>query len=207
MLQIPDSNSSTIIEDLIAYSSVLPGNAVVYFYFDFSDTHRQSVKSLVSSLVSQLSSHLPELPSCVESLYDRYQENGQQPREKELKTALTSVIEIFSNVHILLDALDECTERDELMELLDEVLIQKIEGLHLLTTSRREREIEDGFYNHQPVQIDLEEQMDEDIILRIRGRLSRDLRLKRLAQPIKADIEAALLDGAQGMYGEISFLI
>lgn len=122
--------------------------------------------------------------------------------EKDLKAALISVIELFSDVYVLLDALDECTERGELMEFLDDVLIRKIEGLHLLTTSRREREIEDGFYNHQPARINLEEQMAEDITLRIRGRLSRDLRLKRLSQPIKAEIEAALLDGAQGMYGE-----
>lgn len=176
---------------------------MVYFYFDFSDSHRQSVKSLVSSLLGQLSSQLPNLPSCVESLYDRYEENGHQPVDKELKAALVAVIEVFPDVYVLLDALDECTERDELMELLDELLLQEIEGLHLLTTSRREREIEDGFHDHQPVQINLEEQMDEDITLRIRGRLSKDLRLKRLPQPIKADIEVALRDGAQGMYGEL----
>ena len=179
---------------------------MVYFYFDFSDTHRQSVKSVVSSLISQLSSHLPELPRCVESIYDRYEANGQQPREHELKAALISVIQTFSDVNILLDALDECTERDELMELLDEILTHKIGGLHLLTTSRREREIEDGFYKHHPVQIDLEDLMDEDIVLRIRCRLSTNPRLKRLAQPIKADIEIALVNGAQGMYGEMNFL-
>jgi len=198
-------DSSTIIEDLVAYSSAVPGIALAYFYFDFSDVERQSVRSLMSSLVSQLSSHLPVLPSCVEALYDKHEDRGQQPRERDLKIALELVIESFPHVYLVLDALDECNDREELMESLDGLLSKKMDGLHLLTTSRKERDIEDGLYNHQPVKISLaEKQVNEDIKIHIRSRLSKDLRLKRLAETVKAEIETALLDGANGMYGDMN---
>lgn len=156
----------------------------------------------MSSLLGQLCNQRPELPVCVKSLFDRHNAGEHQPREKDLRAALTSVIELFPQVYLALDALDECTEREELMEFLDELLSSNIRGLHLLSTSRQEGDIEIGFCDHQPVKVGLEEeQVNGDIKLHIRSKLTRDLRLKRLAEPIKAEIEVALLDGAKGMYG------
>jgi hypothetical protein len=175
---------------------------VAYFYFDYSDIDRQSVKILLSSLLVQLCKQVPELPDCVKILFERQEDGAQPPREKDLRAALASVIKSFSQVYLALDALDECTEREELMEYLDELLCADIEGLHLLSTSRQERDIAIGFDDHQPVKVGLEEeQVNGDIKLHIRSKLTRDLRLKRLTEPTKAEIEVALLDGAKGMYG------
>lgn len=174
---------------------------MAYFYFDYSDTERQSVRSFMNSVIGQLCKQLPDLPDCVKSLFERHKHGEQQPREKDLTAALASVIESVPQVYLAFDALDECTEREELMEFFDELLSSNIGGLHLLATSRQERDIEIGFCDHQPVQVGLEEeQVNGDIKLHIRSKLSRDLRLKRMAEPIKAEIEAALLDGAKGMY-------
>jgi len=196
------SDSSTIIEDLLAYASSSSRIAVAYFYFDYSDTDRQSVRSLMKSLLGQLCKQRPDLPDCVRLLFDRHDDGQQQPREIDLRAALASVIESFPQVYLALDALDECTEREELMEFLDELLSSNIRGLHLLSTSRQERDIEIGFCDHQPVKVGLEEEhVNGDIKLHIRSKLTRDLRLKRLTEPIKVEIEVALLDGAKGMYG------
>jgi len=174
---------------------------VAYFYFDYSDTDRQSVRSLVNSLLGQLCKQFPGVPDCVTVLFNRHKDGVQQPREKDLRAALVSVIKSFPQVYLALDALDECTDREELMDFLGELMSSKIGGLHLLSTSRQERDIEIGFCDHQPVKVGLEEeQVKGDIKLHIRSRLTRDVRLKRLAEPIKAEIEVALLDGARGMY-------
>ncbi|KAI9881492.1 MAG: hypothetical protein M1830_000055 [Pleopsidium flavum] len=201
--------SSTIIEDLVAYTSAATGIGLAYFYFDFSDVERQSVRSLISSLISQLSGQSPVLPNCVEALYDKYEDCGQQPRERDLKAALEVLIESFPHVYLVLDALDECSEREELMQSLDELLSKSMDGLHLLTTSRKEQDIEDAFDNLRPVKISLAvKEVNEDIKLHIKSRLSQDLRLKRLAEATKAEIETALLDGAHGMYGHMNpFLV
>ena len=123
-----------------------------------------------------------------------------------MRAALASVLESFPEVYLALDALDECTEREDLMEFLDELLSSNIRGLHLLATSRQERDIEIGLCDHQPVQVGLEEeQVNGDIKLHIASKLSGDPRLKRLAEPIKIEIEAALLNGAKGMYVSYHF--
>lgn len=140
------------------------------------------------------------MPHCVKVLFERHEAGEQQSREKDLRAALALVIESFPQVYLALDALDECTEREYLMQFLDELLSLNITGLHLLSTSREERDIELGFCDHQPVKVGLEEeQVNGDIKLHIRSRLTKDLRLKRLAEPIKAEIEVVLLDGAKGM--------
>lgn len=179
---------------------------MAYFYFDYGDTDRQSVRSLVNSLLGQLCKQSPRVPDCVKVLFDRHEDGVQQPREKDLRAALVSVMKSFPQLYLALDALDECTDREELMDFLGELMSSNIGGLHLLSTSRQERDIEIGFCDHQPVKVGLEEeQVKGDIKLHIRSRLTRDLRLKRLAEPIKAEIEVALLDGARGMYVHYCF--
>jgi hypothetical protein len=49
----------------------------------------------------------------------------------------------FQHTYIVVDALDECTERDELLRLINEIVGWDLGSLHILATSRKERDIED----------------------------------------------------------------
>jgi hypothetical protein len=52
------------------------------------------------------------------------------------------MIQEFPETYIILDALDEYTDRTELMAILKRITRLKLKGSHLLVTSRKERDIE-----------------------------------------------------------------
>ena len=57
---------------------------------------------------------------------------------------LRDVLNSLIGVHVIIDALDECMEREHLFELLEEIIAWKLEA-HLLVTSRKEGDIVEAF--------------------------------------------------------------
>jgi hypothetical protein len=114
-------------------------------------------------------------------------------------------MEEFRQVYILLDALDECSQRVELMDAIGTLTRWKLHNSHVLVTSRRERDLEIsvnglGIWKNS---ICLEsEVVDEDIRRYVRQRLAEDKSLSKWGKNIdlQKEIEAALMQGSQGMY-------
>jgi len=107
-------------------------------------------------------------------------------------------------VYIILDALDESAKRAELMEMLEEMAGWQLQNLHLLVTSRSERDIEsclEGFVDEQN-RICLQSTLvDQDIQRYVRQRLSNDKRLRKWEKDATTtrQIETILMSGAKGM--------
>jgi Cdc6-like AAA superfamily ATPase len=97
--------SSTIIEEL---ERTAPRQSLLYFYFDFSDTHKQTLGSMVRSLVSQLYYNHEQTAQQLDSLFSSCQNGCQQPTGESLCKLLLQEIGQFKEVWIVLDALDEC---------------------------------------------------------------------------------------------------
>ena len=109
-----------------------------------------------------------------------------------------------SQSYIILDALDECANRAELMDILETIAGWQLKKLHILLTSRRERDIEISLETLVDARnaIDLRAEMvDKDIRAYIDHRLSVDKNLKRWQKDrgIRQEIEAALMEKACGM--------
>ncbi|KAF2738340.1 hypothetical protein EJ04DRAFT_429373, partial [Polyplosphaeria fusca] len=119
--------------------------------------------------------------------------------------ALRSIIQELPTAYIVLDALDECTQRDELMEMLIAVTGWQLPHLHLLVTSRRERDIEmslEGFVDERSRVCLQSTLVDKDIQRYVRQRLSDDKRLRKWGKEAAmiGKIETALINGAKGMF-------
>lgn len=111
----------------------------------------------------------------------------------------------FTHVYVVLDALDECTQRLELMDALKTMAGWQLDSVHLLMTSRKEWDIESSLvsYVKEEDAICLERDVvDEDIQRYVQQRLSDDKTLTKWNKDvaIRQEIEAALIHGAQGMY-------
>jgi hypothetical protein len=111
----------------------------------------------------------------------------------------------FTQVYVVLDALDECTQRSELMDILEAVAGWKLDNLHLLMTSRKERDIESSLetYVREEDTVCLQRDVvDQDIQRYVQQRLRDDKGLAKWNKDaaIRQEIEAALMCGAQGMY-------
>lgn len=109
--------SSTIITQLISRHDE---SSVAYYFFDFRDTAKQEVLSLMASLVAQATRTLSPLPKILTDLFQRHSIRFQgcpsTPTISELTQVLTAVIALHKTFYVVIDALDECRQRPLLLE-------------------------------------------------------------------------------------------
>ena len=173
---------------------------IVYYYFDFSDTLKQSSDSLIRSLITQLSSQSTICPEALKSIYSQNLNGQRQPTTEDLVVGLKHIVGSFQHVYVIIDALDECRDREQLLPLIEAIIGWKLGNLHMLATSRQERDIEECVGPLASAQINLHSvQVNTDIHTHLRERLQSDPKLKKWPAKIHGQIEAALMDGAHGM--------
>jgi hypothetical protein len=196
--------SATIVENIQQYTANDPGKALAYFYFDFKDQQKQGPDSMVRSLIFQLSQQFITIPVELERLYDSCKDKAIQPYSNTLLATLQPVIRVFPQTFIVIDALDECAQREDLMKVIGDILAWQSENLHFLVTSRREGDIEStlGQIIGKSSILSLQtEAVTPDIQLYIHERLSHDDRLRkwRMDSALHQEIETTLLSNARGM--------
>jgi hypothetical protein len=197
--------SSTILEEVLRPCSDIQEKAVLYFYFDFNDSQKQDAESMLRSLISQLLRRSTTFPSSLDSLFLLHENGRQQPSSDELLKSLRQLIQGSAQTYVVLDALDECSQRSELMEILTRMGGWQLQNSHVVVTSRRERDIEAVMHkissrrNHICLESEV---IDEDIRQYVRQRLSDDTVLNKWGKDIvlRQEIETALIQGSQRMY-------
>ena len=113
---------------------------------------------------------------------------------------LQDILGGFPQVFIILDALDECKEREELLGIIEGIINWKLKKLHILATSRMEREIEETLEPLATRQICIQSAIiNADIQTYIGKRLQNDSKLRKWPASVQAEIEKTLMDGADGM--------
>lgn len=188
---------STIIEDIAQRIAGDATSILAYFYFTFSDAQKQSYAAFLTSAIQQLLPH-GALPTEIKEAYER-----NQRATSKLEELTIALINRFSTVYICVDALDECPEsdgfRDEIMEGLAR-LASSCAHLHLLMTSRNEKDIQDFMLSQNVESFALDEGcINSDIMLYVNNEIKKDRKLQTLPESIKQDIRAAFAEKADGM--------
>jgi hypothetical protein len=192
--------SSTIIEDVTLHCKSASAVAVAYFYFDFNDAEKQRHEKLLRWLILQFSMQSVKTPEALNALFARSQDGQQQPTSDALALTLQHIIGDFHQTFIIIDALDECKEREELLGLIENIVNWKLEKLHVLATSRRERDIEEALEPLITGQICIQRALvNADIHTHVCERLQNDPKLRKWPANVKMEIEKTLMDGAHGM--------
>jgi hypothetical protein len=174
--------------------------AFAYFYFDFNDEQKQLVRSLVCALIVQLSRRDSSVPDSLAALYFHCLDGQHKPTLSSLMNVLREISSSFSQTYIVLDALDECKEQEELLRLIGDITEWGIIGLHILATSRPEPMIKDHLATRIHDTVNLHNApVDEDIRGHIRHQLQNDRRMSKWPLAIKEEIEISLMEGANGM--------
>lgn len=177
-----------------------PTLRLAYFYFDFKDDKTKHYKKLLCSLILQLSPRQSNNSEALQRLYRDNNDGEQQPNVDQLERALRDILEGSPETFIILDALDECVDRPELLNLIQECVDWKIGSLHVLVTSRKERDIETALGPLCTGQISVHDaQGNHDIELYIDERLKSDLKLKLWPVKIREEINEKLKKDAHGM--------
>ena len=145
------SASSTIIEDIRAMCNA--GQASMgYFYFDFRDISKQHWHDLVPSLLTQLSARSDPRCDILSRFYSDHGNGAQQPSDDTLTQCLKELLTLPDQppIFLILDALDECPDisgipspRDQVLQLVKELVNLHLPNLHICVTSRPEVDIRD----------------------------------------------------------------
>ena len=140
-----------------------------------------------------------QLSPAVSALYSNHSNGQQQPLRASLISCLKQLLEDANEIFILIDALDECTDRDKLLK-----LIKQIHGwdnsIHLLATSRKETDIYDSLSPVVSTSTCIQnEDIKEDICLYIREEIKTDQVLRNRTPEVQKHIEDTLIERAHGM--------
>ncbi|PZD28104.1 multiple ankyrin repeat protein single kh domain protein, partial [Pyrenophora tritici-repentis] len=197
--------SSTIIENLLQHCHDDISIVTAYFYFDFNDTQKQDPELMLRSLLCQLLQRSVIIPKGVDALFSSCENGQRQPLMHTLLEVTQQTVQDFTQVYVVLDALDECTQRLELMDVLETVARWELNNLHLLMTSRKERDIESSLENYVKEEdtVCLQRNVvDQDIQRYVQQRLSDNKGLAKWNKDaaIRQEIETALMRGARGMF-------
>ena len=206
--------SSTIIEDISHRLREDQNTAILYHYFDFGNKIYSSAESLLRSLLAQLVKQTSRLPEALgrlraEKFCDtRYgtrlamqAESVAQPSLLELSNVLYDSMQEFDHVYVILDALDECVERQKLLSIIQRLLSSKTCKIHILVTSRSDADLEEHLTPATTARILVESNVIEpDIRSYIQDQLHNNPKLMKWPLKVQERIESALMAGAQGMY-------
>lgn len=93
---------------------------------------------MLRSLIRQLSHQSGGIPAPLKELYGG---GHEQPSVAALQAVLTKIAAGFERTYIVIDALDECTDREKLMDFITDVAQQNIQELRIMVSSRAEPDI------------------------------------------------------------------
>lgn len=118
----------------------------------------------------------------------------------ELEEALQAVIKNTSKTYLILDALDECTDREVLLPFVRSLVEQTAGGLNVLVLSRREEDIEHALSPLSTRQIRLESSLvSPDIRLHVEDRLKSDFRFSKWPPELRNEVSQILVQKSHGM--------
>jgi hypothetical protein len=189
---------STIIEDVRGRLAGQHGSVLAYFYFTFADAGKQTYRSLLLSLVTELSRENPIHP-VLQASYEASLPNA--PLDTTLENILMALLQDAQDIYVAIDALDECPQeqREEVVDGLQSV-VQACPSTKLLITSRKEANIEELMDSWCIVQLALDEScVNADIDIYVHHALATDRKLRRLPDATKAEIERVFHAKSDGM--------
>ncbi|KAK6000518.1 hypothetical protein QM012_003764 [Aureobasidium pullulans] len=193
--------SSTIIEHL--KSNIEPNRPLLYFYFDFSDTNKQTFENMLRSLVSQLYQTQLEARGPLDEIWRSHGSN-QQISKQSLSTVLLAMLSKVNNTSIVLDALDESTTTSDVIDW-SKSFLELGSSCRIIVTARREEDIETAFRRWAQPE-DMISIRESDIDGDIRSYISHTVRnsseLERWREKpdVQNEIESKLVEKADGMF-------
>ncbi|KAF4462719.1 Pfs NACHT and Ankyrin domain, partial [Fusarium albosuccineum] len=179
---------------------------ILSFFFDFSDTIKQTLDGMLRSLAFQLYQGGAGCAGLLDGSFQAHQDGRDQPATKALSDVSFKMLAVQKKVCIVLDALDESTTRGELLLWIKDVVSRpELRNVQLICTGRPElefvREIPPLIDENNCLALD-KESINADIRSYVAAQLSqrRDFRDKPLSQDLLERIRKKVGDGADGMF-------
>jgi hypothetical protein len=142
------------------------------------------------------------MPEALGALYNQSGSGVRQPTVESLQSTLLLVLRQFHHAYLIVDALDECTDRSDLLDWIKEIMCAQVGRLHVLATSREDVDIKIGLMKLSPASICLEgDSVNSDIATYLDSKLLPDPERKTWRDYVDTcnEVKTSLMKGAQGM--------
>lgn len=204
----PPGSGKTVLTSLVINDCVgkltNASNALLYFYFDFADPEKLTQEAMLRSILWQLAITDPADRSPLTDLYKSCSNGQKQPSRQQMHEVFGQMADKKSDVFLVIDAIDECTDREQLLWSIRYFTFGTKIDLHLCVSSRREKDIEERLQVivGRNARIGLDKDLfNRDIHHYVRQRLELDEGLGRWRKKpeIQKDIERTIVRQADGM--------
>src|SRR5216683_2108401 len=203
------SPSSTVIEEIETMRKSGLASLAVYYY-DFREDQKKDLRGLLSSVLVQLCGQSDAYLDILSTFHMTHLNGQQSPSDTELVRCLTNLLELPDQapVYLIIDALDECPNtsavpppREEVLELVKQLMESRLMNLHTCITSRPETDIKVVLepLTFRSVSIHDERGQMEDIENYIRSVVNTDPKNRRWKDEDKKLVIDGLTKRADGM--------
>lgn len=181
---------------------------MAYYYCDFRDADSQRPESVIGALLCQLILQLESWPTVIDRSMERHTaDDGRvySPKYEELERLLMQVLISLSplaagmRVTLVIDALDECSDREKLLQLLISVANNTGCNIRVFVTSRREPDIEQILKNQPQVPL-RESEVDRDVAIYVEHTMKTATGFTKLNDSLREFVAQSLVSGCNGMY-------
>ncbi|KAI9436871.1 hypothetical protein H4582DRAFT_1853862, partial [Lactarius indigo] len=212
----PGSGKSILCSAIISNLTTLcdAGSAsMAYFYFDFRDVDKKARRNLLPSLLVQLSTCSNTFCDIFSRLYETHGSGARQPSDKALTQCLKDMLTLPNEgpVYLVMDALDECPDtsdvpsaREQVLDLIKDLVSLRLSDLHICVTSRPEADICDALESLTSQTISLQDEggQKKDIASYVRSVVysGSGKFMKRWRTEDKEHVIETLSERADGMF-------
>jgi hypothetical protein len=143
--------SSTIIEEIDAMRKAGLAS-LAFFYCDFREDQKKDLRGLLSSLLVQLCHQSDAYCDMISKFYSEHAKGLRHASDNALAGCLKGLLNLpgLAPVYLVVDALDECSNasalpspREEVLNLIEELIKLQFPNLRICVTSRPETDIKD----------------------------------------------------------------
>ncbi|KAI0973656.1 ankyrin repeat-containing domain protein [Xylaria arbuscula] len=128
--------TSIVVDELNSQFADNPDVGLAYLYCNFRRSDELMPKDLLANLLKQLVQQRRSFPVSIISFYNQYEKKRKRPPLNEISRTLRSVAAMFSQVFIVVDALDECPAYSSSTFLSEISVLQATCTTNIFATSR-----------------------------------------------------------------------
>jgi len=183
---------------------------MAYFYCDFCDKDKQSHRSVLLSILFQLSAQSNLCFDLLSRLYSKHNKGSQTPNDGTLMKCLNDVLSLPNQgpVFLIVDALDECPDntgmpssQEQVLDLVKHLVGLCQNNLHICVTSRPEIDIRSTFKPLASLRVSLHEQSGrkKDIVKYVCSVVYSDTKMQRWHKEDKRQVIKTLSERADWM--------
>jgi hypothetical protein len=211
MMRNSVSISSVIVEEI---KNIGESALIMYYYFDFRDATKRTIRGLLTSVVMQLadSDASDKCRDILSKFHTECKYGSEQPSETALAQCLKRMLDSLGQVpvYIIVDALDECPDnigtpsaRAKVLDFIEKLIQANHPNLFICLTSRPEQDISDVFNpltsESRRVSLHDESGQQEDINNYLRHFVRTDKAMRRWREEDKQLVINTLSEKAGGM--------